>query len=68
MGSYVTEAGEQEQLTSMPEDVAALYSWANMHGAKYRDFSGSRREHRAQVRHRAALELRERELQAQAAA
>jgi cellulose synthase operon protein YhjQ len=68
MGSYVTDAGEQEQLTGTPEDVAALYQWANMQGARYRDFSGSRREHRAQVRHRAAVELRERELQAQAAA
>jgi cellulose synthase operon protein YhjQ len=68
MGSYVIEAGEQEQVTGTPEDVAALYQWANMQGARYRDFSGSRREHRAQVRHRAAVELRERELQAQAAA
>lgn len=25
-----------------PEDVATLYSWANLHGAKYRDFSASR--------------------------
>ena len=33
-----------------PEDVATLYSWANLHGAKYRDFSAPRREHRAQVR------------------
>ncbi len=68
MGSYVIETGEQEQVTGTPEDVAALYQWANMQGARYRDFSGSRREHRAQVRHRAAVELRERELQAQAAA
>ncbi len=37
-----------------PEDVAVLYSWANLHGAKYRDFSASRREYRAQMRHRAA--------------
>jgi cellulose synthase operon protein YhjQ len=68
MGSHVIEAGEQEQATGTPEDVAALYRWANMQGARYRDFSGSRREHRAQVRHRAAVELRDRELQAQAAA
>ena len=25
-----------------PEDVASLFSWANLHGAKYRDFSSSR--------------------------
>jgi cellulose synthase operon protein YhjQ len=67
MGSVSAEA-EREQLAGTPEDVAALYSWANVQGAKYRDFSGSRREYRAQVRHRAAQELRERELKAQAAA
>jgi cellulose synthase operon protein YhjQ len=68
MGLVGTETGEQEMLAGTPDDVAALYSWANLHGAKYRDFSGSRREYRAQVRHRAALELRERELKAQATA
>lgn len=51
-----------------PEDVAVLYSWANLHGAKYRDFSASRREYRAQLRHRAAEQVREQALQAQAAA
>ena len=49
-----------------PEDVAVLYSWANLHGAKYRDFSASRREYRAQLRHRAAEQIREQELKAQA--
>ena len=49
-----------------PEDVAVLYSWANLHGAKYRDFSASRREYRAQLRHRAAEHARELELRAQA--
>ena len=53
-----------DQLAETPEDVAILYSWANLHGAKYRDFSASRREYRAQVRHRAAEELRLAELQA----
>jgi hypothetical protein len=33
-----------------PEDVATLYSWANLHGAKYRDFSASRAEAREEVR------------------
>ena len=51
-----------------PEDVAVLYSWANLHGAKYRDFSASRREYRAQLRHRAAEQVKEQELQAQAEA
>ena len=51
-----------------PEDVAVLYSWANLHGAKYRDFSASRREYRAQLRHRAAEQVKEQELKAQAEA
>jgi len=36
-----------------PEDVATLYSWANLHGAKYRDFSASR----AQTREKARLRV-----------
>jgi cellulose synthase operon protein YhjQ len=47
-----------------PEDVAVLYSWANLQGAKYRDFSASRREYRAQMRHRAAEQQREEEMRA----
>jgi cellulose synthase operon protein YhjQ len=54
--------------TDTPEDVAILYSWANLQGAKYRDFSGSRREYRAQIRHRAARALQEKELKAAAEA
>lgn len=37
-----------------PEDVAALYTWANLQGAPYRDFSASRRRYREQVRAQAA--------------
>jgi len=62
------ETGNEAQAAGTPEDVAALYSWANLDGAKYRDFSASRREYRAQIRYRAAQALRERELKAQAAA
>ena len=51
-----------------PEDVAVLYSWANLQGAKYRDFSASRREYRAQMRLRAAEEQRLAEARAQAEA
>jgi hypothetical protein len=68
MDSRGREAGDEEAIAGTPEDVAALYSWANLQGAKYRDFSASRREYRAQVRYRAAVALRERELLAQAAA
>lgn len=51
-----------------PEDVAALYTWANLRGAKYRDFSASRREYRAQMRYHAAEQQRDIELRAQAEA
>ena len=36
-----------------PEDVAALYTWANLQGARYRDFSASRRRYREQIRNQA---------------
>ena len=68
MDSRGREAGDEEPVAGTPEDVAVLYAWAHLQGAKYRDFSASRREYRAQVRYRAALALRERELVAQAAA
>jgi cellulose synthase operon protein YhjQ len=38
--------------TETPEDVATLYSWANLHGAKYRDFSASRAQTREKARQR----------------
>ncbi len=59
---------DDELAAETPEDVAVLYSWANLHGAKYRDFSASRREYRAQLRHRAAEQVREQALMAQAEA
>jgi cellulose synthase operon protein YhjQ len=65
MGSRGTEIDGQPTADGTPEDVAVLYSWANLQGAKYRDYSGSRREYRAQVRYRAAKALLERELKAQ---
>jgi len=68
MGSRGTEIDDQSTADSTPEDVAVLYSWANLQGAKYRDYSASRREYRAQVRYRAAKALLERELTAHAEA
>ena len=65
MDTHLTDNVDEPLVAETPEDVAILYSWANLHGAKYRDFSASRREYRAQVRHRAAEELREAELKAQ---
>jgi len=68
MGSRGTELDDHSTSDSTPEDVAVLYSWAHLQGAKYRDYSASRREHRAQVRYRAAKALLERELKAQSEA
>jgi cellulose synthase operon protein YhjQ len=47
---------KKDEITGAAEDVATLYSWANLHGAKYRDFSASRQELRAQSRHRMMAE------------
>ena len=66
MDSENTERALEEQAPGTPDDVAVLYSWANLHGAKYRDFSASRREYRAQMRHRAAEQQLQIERQAQA--
>ncbi len=66
MDSRNSEYLDEVPSVETPEDVAVLYSWANLHGAKYRDFSASRREYRAQLRHRAAEQVREDELLAQA--
>jgi len=63
-----TDRIDELAVAETPEDVAVLYSWANLHGAKYRDFSASRREYRAQLRHRAAEQVREQALLAQAEA
>lgn len=60
MGPRVTDIDD-----STPEDVAALYAWADLTGAKYRDYSAERREHRARMRLRAAKQALERELNAQ---
>jgi cellulose synthase operon protein YhjQ len=48
--------GEQNQT---PEDVATLYSWANLHGAKYRDFSAARALTREKARVRAEQAVEE---------
>jgi cellulose synthase operon protein YhjQ len=68
MNSRVIEAGGEQPDDGTPDDVAALYRWAKVRGTKYRDFSASRREYRAQVRYRAAVALRDRELLSHAAA
>jgi cellulose synthase operon protein YhjQ len=68
MDGQKQEAVDEQPHAETPEDVAVLYSWANLQGARYRDFSGARRESRAQLRRRAAEEARESERRAQAEA
>lgn len=68
MDGQKPEAVDEQPRAETPEDVAVLYSWANLQGARYRDFSGSKRETRAQLRHRAAQEAKEAESRAQAEA
>ncbi|HEY4357236.1 MAG TPA: cellulose synthase operon protein YhjQ/BcsQ [Acidobacteriaceae bacterium] len=68
MDSQKPEDIDDRVLEEVPEDVAVLYSWANLQGAKYRDFSASRREFRAQMRKRAAEAQREAEIRLKAEA
>ena len=64
MDNANARADEPSLAPETPEDVAILYSWANLPGAKYRDFSASRREYRAQQRARSAEAQRQTELKA----
>ncbi|MFT4114260.1 cellulose synthase operon protein YhjQ/BcsQ [Silvibacterium sp.] len=41
---------ESDSAPILPEDIATLYSWANLHGIKYRDFSATRQDFRSQPR------------------
>ena len=68
MDGQVPADGKEIPRLEIPEDVAVLYAWANLEGSRYRDFSASRRESRAQVRQRAAQSLREAEARAKAKA
>jgi cellulose synthase operon protein YhjQ len=52
----VNEGNADQKAPLEPDDVATLYSWANLQGAKYRDFSESRQEVRERARHRIAAE------------
>jgi cellulose synthase operon protein YhjQ len=68
MGPYGKDSNEDVPATETSEDASALYSWSNLHGAKYRDFSISRRDYRAHLRHRAAQQASEHAVLAQAEA
>ncbi len=48
----MTDRNMQSDQYETPEDVATLYSWANLHGAKYRDFSAARAQTREKARQR----------------
>jgi len=67
----MTEFNPQSDPNGTPEDVATLYSWANLHGAKYRDFSAARAQMREKARLRAEQAhedvQRQAELEAEAA-
>jgi cellulose synthase operon protein YhjQ len=55
----MTEHKGQSDPNEPPEDVASLYSWANLHGAKYRDFSASRAQTREKARQRVEQAMEE---------
>jgi len=66
----MTDRGPLYDQDDTPEDVATLYSWANLHGAKYRDFSEARAQTREKARQRVqqAIEEEQSRLQKQAQA
>lgn len=66
MGPHGKDSNEDLPAADASEDASALYSWADLHGAKYRDFSASRREYRIHLKHRAAQQARDHALLAQA--
>ena len=53
-------SGRERISAGTAEDVAALFTWANLQGARYWDFSESRRRYRQQVRECAAAAIEER--------
>jgi cellulose biosynthesis protein BcsQ len=56
----MTEKLSDADQNTTPEDIATLYSRANMQGTRYWDFSASRKEVRGQFHHRMAREQAER--------
>jgi cellulose synthase operon protein YhjQ len=64
----MTDRGPLYDHNETPEDVATLYSWANLHGAKYRDFSESRAVTRENARLRVLQAIEEEQARAKALA
>ena len=60
----MTERKGQFDPNETPDDVASLYSWANLHGAKYRDFSSSRAQTRERARQRVEQAMEDERLRA----
>ena len=54
MKGRLPKAGKEVPRLEVPDDVAVLYAWAKLEGARYRDFSALRRESRAGMRQQAA--------------
>src|ERR1700675_879047 len=69
-GGEMTDRKSLVDPNDTPEDVATLYSWANLHGAKYRDFSASRAQTREKARQRVqdAIEVERRRVREEAEA
>jgi cellulose synthase operon protein YhjQ len=61
----MTEHKGQSDPNEPPDDVASLYSWANLHGAKYRDFSASRAQTREKARQRVEQAMEQEHLRSQ---
>src|ERR1039457_2368658 len=60
----MTDRGPLYDQNETPEDVATLYSWANLHGAKYRDFSAARAQTRENARLRVQQAIEEEQARA----
>jgi cellulose synthase operon protein YhjQ len=61
-GYIMTERDAVPDPNETPEDVATLYSWANLHRAEYRDFSASRAQARERARQRLEHAMEEEQL------
>ncbi len=66
MGPHDKDSKEDLSAAEVSEDASALYSWADLHGSKSRDFSASRREYRIQLKRRIAQEAGDHALPANA--
>ena len=60
----MTDRGPLYDQNETPEDVATLYSWANLHGAKYRDFAAARAQTRENARLRVQQAIEEEQARA----